>query len=344
MSKSKNLILGVDIGGTKIAAGLVDERGEVLFAERTRMIARKSSDQGFQAIRDAIALILRHPRAKEARAIGVSVPGWIDAKRGVLLSATNLPCFRDFPLVQEIEKLYGLPARLGNDANVAALAEAVWGSGAGYGNVFYLTLGTGIGTGMVVHHRIYQGRTGAAGEGGHMTINYQGPLCGCGKRGCIEMYASGTAIARRARERLSEPGANESRMLTIAHGNIEAVTAETVSKAATAGDPLAAQILEEAADHLGIWLGNIIDLLEPEIIVVGGGLARLLMSSLGRIRSRLETWAINPRQQEVPIVEARYGSQSALVGAAALWLPVAKLTARNAHRAVRRAKSSSARR
>jgi glucokinase len=344
MRKSKDLILGVDIGGTKVAAGLVNAKGEILFTERTRMIARKSADEGFQAVRDAIDLVLRHRRAKEARAIGVSAPGWVDSKRGVLLSATNLPCFRDFPLVREIEKLYGLPARLGNDANVAALAEAGWGSGAGYANVFYVTLGTGIGTGMVVDKRIYHGRTGAAGEGGHMTINFQGPVCGCGKRGCIEMYSSGTAIARRARERLNEPGASASRLRTTADQNIEAITAETVSGAAKAGDKLATEILEEAADHLAIWLGNVIDLLEPDIIVVGGGLARLLMPLLGRIRSGLETWAINPHRQEVPIVEAHYGSQSALVGAAALWLPRAQFSAPNTHRANRRAKSSSGRR
>jgi glucokinase len=338
MPKSKNLILGVDIGGTKVAAGLVNAKGEVLFTERTRMVARKSAEEGFQAVRDAIDEVLRHRRAKEVRAIGVSAPGWVDSKSGVLLSATNLPWFCDFPLVREIEKLYGLPARLGNDANVAALAEAAWGAGAGYGNVFYVSLGTGIGTGMVIQNRIYQGRTGAAGEGGHMTINFQGPMCGCGKRGCIEMYASGTAIARRARERFSEQGASGSLMLKITDGNIEGVTAETVSKAATARDKLAMEILEEVADHLAIWFGNIIDLLEPDIIVVGGGLARLLMSFVTRIRSQLETWAINPRQQEVPIVEAHYGSQSAVVGAAALWLTRAQLKTSSADRL---AKSSS---
>ncbi len=336
MRKPKNLILGVDIGGTKVAAGLVNAKGEVLFTERTRMVARKSAEEGFQVVRDAIDEVLRHHRAKEVRAIGLSAPGWVDSKRGVLLSATNLPCFRDFPLVREIEKRYRLPACLGNDANVAALAEAVWGAGAGYGNIFYVSLGTGIGTGMVMDNRIYHGRTGAAGEGGHMTINFQGSLCRCGKRGCIEMYASGTAIARRARERLSERDATESRMLTVADGNIEAVTAETVSKAAAAGDKLATEILEEAADHLAVWLGNIIDLLEPDIIVVGGGLARSLMPSLGRIRSNLETWAINPRQQEVPIVEAHYGSQSALVGAAALCLSRAQPRTPTTHRANRR--------
>lgn len=332
MPKSKNLILGVDIGGTKVAAGLVNAKGQVLFTERTRMVARESSEEGFQAVRDAIDAVLRHRRAKEARAIGVSAPGWVDSKRGVLLSATNLPCFSDFSLVREIEKLYGLPVRLGNDANVAALAEAAWGAGTGYANVFYVSLGTGIGTGMVIQNRIYQGRTGAAGEGGHMTINFQGPMCGCGKRGCIEMYASGTAIARRTRERLSERGVSRSLILKIADGNIEGVTAEIVSKAAAARDKLATEILEEAAEHLAVWLGNIIDLLEPDIIVVGGGLAPLLMSFLGRIRSQLETWAINPREQEVPIVEAHYGSQSALVGAAALWLTRAQIKTSSANR------------
>ncbi len=152
-----------------------------------------------------------------------------------------------------------------------------------------------------------------------MTVNFSGPLCGCGKRGCIEMYASGTAISRTARSLLGSIRDKRSRMLKMAGGKISDVTAETVNKAARAGDKLAIQVLQEASDHLAIWLGNIIDLLEPEVIIVGGGIGRVMTSFRARMRRTLETWAINPGAHRVPILNARYGAQSALAGAAALW-------------------------
>jgi glucokinase len=321
----KSLILAVDIGGTKISTGLVDARGKLLLNTRTPMVAKGTAEEGLQAVFSAIDKVLHHRLAKKVRAIGVSVPGWVDSKRGILLGAANLPCWKNYPLAQKISRRYKFPVKLGNDGNTAALAEAAWGAGAGYKNVFYVTLGTGIGTGLVLNRRIHDGRTGAASEGGHVTIDFRGPECPCGKRGCIEVYASGPAIARRARERLSEPVAPSSTILQLAHSNLDHVTTEIVSKAAKSGDPLAREILEESASHLSIWLGNMLDLLEPDIIVIGGGIAHLMLQLLPRIRQQLDQWSINPRRQEIPIVQAHYGSESALLGAAALCLPASRL-------------------
>ncbi len=324
---SQKIAVGVDIGGTKVAVGLVDASGKIIAHSRKSMVARGSAEEGLRAVFDALDGLMRDRSAKRAAGIGISVPGWVDRARGSLVAATNIPCWRDFPLAPEVARRYGLPARIANDANVAALAEAVWGAGAGYSDVFYVTLGTGIGTGIVEDGRIYEGRTGAAGEGGHVTIDFHGPTCGCGKRGCIEMYASGTAIGKRARARLIEHGAGESQILTLAGGNIEAVTSETVGKAAARRDKLALEVLDETAEQLAIWLGNMIDLLEPGVIVMGGGVGHLVMTRARKIREALEVWAINPRWREVPIVEARYGAESAMVGAAALCLPRTALSA-----------------
>lgn len=328
----KNLVLGVDIGGTKVAAGLVNSSGAIGKTARTRMMAQRSAAEGLRAVFQAIDSILNHREGKAASAIGVSVPGWVDSRRGVLLGATNIPCWKDFPLAREIERRYRLPVRIANDANVAALAEARWGAGAPYQNIFYASLGTGIGTGMVLDGKLYEGRTGAAGEGGHNTINFHGPLCGCGKRGCIESYASGTAIAREARERVGKKGAAGSRILKLAGGDIAAITSEKVSEAARAGDKLAREILEEAADHLAIWIGNMIDLLDPDVMVLGGGVGHLMISFRARMRKQLESWAINPGQRQIPIVEAHYGSESALVGAAALCFPPELISKRKSRR------------
>jgi glucokinase len=316
---SKDLVLGVDIGGTKVAVGLVNSRGGVVFSSRAPMTARGNADDGLRAVGGAIDSILRDPRAKNIQKIGVCVPGWVDAKRGVLLSAANLPCWRNYALAKRIGQLYGLPARLANDANAAALAEARWGSARGYQSAFYVTLGTGIGTAMILQDQIHGGQTGAVGEGGHMTINFQGPVCGCGKRGCIEMYASGTAIAKRVRSLLRHGSANRSLMLKIANGKISGVTAEIISKAALRGDQLAKKILEDSADYLGIWLSNIIDLLEPEAIIFGGGMGWVMTSLRARIRQNLIARPIHPKRQRIPIINAHYGAESGLVGAAAQW-------------------------
>lgn len=316
-----SVFIGVDIGGTKVAAGVVNLAGKIVARTRGRMAARGTAEQGLRAVTGTLDTLLRGKLARTASAIGISVPGWVDSSHGRLISAANIPCWRDYPLAREIANHYGLRTRVGNDANVAALAEAAWGAGILYRNVFYVTIGTGIGTGIVQNGRIYDGRTGCAAEGGHTTIDFRGPICGCGKRGCIEAYASGTAIGRIARERLIESEAGASKMLALAKGNIEAVTAEIVAKAASQGDTVANEVLKETADRLGIWLGNVIELLEPDVIIVGGGAGRLMMSRMPEIRASLENWSVNPHWREIPIVAAKYGPESALAGAAALWLP-----------------------
>jgi glucokinase len=312
------LFLAVDIGGTKIEAGLVSLQGKIIFSERAPMLANGSAGGGLHAVREIIDKVTLQPRAKEVRAIGVAVPGWVDAHSGKILKAANLPCWRNYPLVKKIQDLYGLPTRIENDANAAAVAEATWGAGRRFQNFLYVSLGTGIGTGIVQ-------RTGgithtASSEGGHMTINFQGPLCPCGKRGCVEMYASGKAVARRAKYLIARGPAGKSLLAKLAKANPGGLNAELVARAAAGGDALAIKILEEACDHLAVWLGNTIDLLEPEAIVLGGGLGRLISSHTPRIRKQLKAAAIHPRCNEIRIVSAHFGSQSALLGAAALWL------------------------
>src|SRR5215467_12911659 len=154
-------ILGVDIGGTKVAAGLVSEAGEILHQVRVPMIADRGPEEGFNSVCQAIDSVFES-NGTPVRAIGVSSPGPLDPRRGVILKTPNLPCWRNFPLLERIEQKYGLPARVENDANAAGLAEAVWGAGANYDSVFYVTIGTGIGTAIIQAKRIFHGRTGAA--------------------------------------------------------------------------------------------------------------------------------------------------------------------------------------
>jgi glucokinase len=330
MIAATKYVLGVDIGGTKVAAGLVDRQGTILFHTRVPMPASGTAAEGFGAVQSAIeAVFAERPEARSnLTGIGICAPGPLDPATGVILNPPNVPCWHNFPLAAEVQRVFGLAARVDNDGNAAALAEAIWGAGVGYRNVFYVTLGTGIGTGIVFDRRIFHGRTGSAAEGGHVTIDYNGPKCGCGKRGCIEALCSGPAIARRAKERLAklqqsrsrsvDPHRAESKMLSLAGGNVDSVSAEIVAEAFRQGDPLADEVLQETADFLAIWAGNIIDLLEPDVFIFGGGLAQLMSGFFGRIQEQLENWCVNKRFAEMPMVLAKYGADAGIAGAAAL--------------------------
>jgi glucokinase len=305
----------VDIGGTKVAAGLVDSNGEISAQVRVPMVSNSSAEEGLNAVLSAIAQVI--PRGTDGvSGIGICAPGPLDPKSGVILNPPNVPCWRDFPLAESVQKRHSVPVKVDNDANAAALAETRWGSARGYRNVFYATIGTGIGTGIVFDGEIYHGRTGSAGEGGHVSIDYQGPICGCGKPGCIEILASGTAVAQRARQELA--GGAKSSMLELAGGDPASITGEIVRKASESGDPLAAKILGETTEMLALWLSNIIDLLDPEVIVIGGGAAALYRPFFGKLRERIPQYTVNPRANEVPIVSARYGADSGIAGGAAL--------------------------
>ena len=304
----ETMTIGVDVGGTKVAAGLVDAAGVIVAKTRAPMISNGDADTGFAAVQTAVeAIFAAEPGARGAVAgIGICAPGPLDPKRGVVLNPPNLPCWRDFPLAEETARAFGIPARLDNDANAAGLAETLWGAARGYRYVFYATLGTGIGSGIVIDGQIYHGRTGSAAEGGHVTIDYNGPRCACGKRGCIEVLCSGPAIARRMQEMLPSAGAAGARLLELAGGSVGAVRTEHVGQAWREGDPLANEILRETARLLAVWMGNFVDILDPDVLVVGGGVAELMSGRFPEILADIPRWAINPRASEVPRRAARY--------------------------------------
>ena len=315
------LVIGVDIGGTKVAAGLVDPTGEILCHNRNPMVsnhgAASALDAVTQAIETASASAVGVAGAHNLiRGIGICSPGPLDPATGVVINPPNLPCWRNFPLAAEVAHIYRVRVKVDNDANAAGLAETLWGAGRGYRNVFYVTIGTGIGTAILIDGKIYHGRTGAAAEGGHMCIDYNGPRCGCGKPGCIEVLASGPAIARRARAKL-ETG-RPSTLLDLALGKPDQVTSEMVGQAASAGDPIATEVLHETVELLSFWFGNIVDLLEPDVMIVGGGVASMLQPFFGQIRDRLPACSVNQRCKEIPLVSARFGEDAGIAGGAAL--------------------------
>ena len=271
---------------------------------------------GFAAVREAIGVTFAAvPSEAAVTGIGICSPGPLDPKNGIVLNPPNLPCWRNFPLAAETEKAFGVPARVDNDANAAGLAEAIWGAGMGYRNVFYATLGTGIGAGIIFDRQIYHGHTGSAAEGGHVCIDYKGPRLrlrktrmhrspGCGSGDC----AAGAAEVG-GRGRFPDSGAA---------GSVEQIRPEHVGQAFREGDAVAREVLNEIAFLLTVWLGNIVDLLEPDVMVVGGGVAELMSSFFEGMSANLPHWCLNQRAGEIPLVLARYGANAGIAGAASL--------------------------
>src|SRR5579859_837968 len=317
-----DFVIGVDIGGTKVAAGFVDAHGKILAHTRVSMNCHASAEEGLASVLSAIESLFAQDPSRRAKiqCIGICAPGPLDPRTGVVINPPNVPCWRNFPLADEVAKKYSARVKVDNDANAGGLTEQLWGAGRGYRNVFFATIGTGIGTGIVLDGKILHGRTGAAAEGGHLSIDFNGPVCNCGKKGCIEILASGTAIARRAREKLAHSPALGAQILALAGGDPSAVRSEMIGKAAQAGDLLAKEILEQTLEYLAIWLGNTVDLLEPEVIILGGGAAEMLRPHFGEIQKRMKKWCINSRYLEIPLVPAHYGENAGIAGAAALCL------------------------
>jgi glucokinase len=307
----------VDIGGTKVAAGLVNAEGKILTQSRNPMLTTGAPADGLTAVATAIRSLFPEGLSQnQIKAIGICAPGPLNPKTGVVINPPNLPIWHNYPLAEEMRRLYSVPVRVDNDANAAALAEAKWGAGRAYRNFFYATVGTGIGTGIILDGRIFHGKTGAAAEGGHLGIDYNGPVCNCGKRGCIETLAAGPAIARRARQKLEK---NPNSVLwEMTGGDIQAVSSEMVGRALAVNDPVAKEVMRETLDLLAYWLGSIIDLLEPEAIVIGGGVSSLLAPFLDETRERWRGALINPHPLDIPLVLAHYGEDAGIAGAAAL--------------------------
>ena len=306
--------IGLDVGGTKIAGGVVDASGAVL--ERTQVPTAADHPETIVADMVAVARDLT-TKVGDAAAIGVGAAGLVDSARGVILGAPNL-AYRDVAVAETISKELGLPVVVDNDANVAALAEAIHGAGRDAGDQIMITVGTGIGGGIIIDRRIYRGHYGVGAELGHMIVDPDGPVCGCGNRGCWEAVASGNAIGRLARQRV-EGGAGAD-VLARAGGSIEAITGELVGEAANDGDPFARDVLAEIGRLLGIGFASIVNIFDPEILVVGGGAAagngELLLAPA---RESMTAHILGVAWREpVRVVSAELGNDAGIVGAAAL--------------------------
>lgn len=306
---SDECVAGIDIGGTKIALALAATDGRV--TEKTRFATRV--EVGPRAVLErALSEIERMLGAAGARlsAVGIGCGGPLDRRRGLILSPPNLPGWDEFPIVALVEERFGVPVRLDNDANAAALGEREYGAGRGLEDIVYMTISTGIGGGVVVRGRIVHGVYDGAGEVGHMTVLPDGPLCGCGARGCLEALCSGTSIARRMRERLA---AGEESFLSSM--DAREVTAQAVALAAREGDALAKSVWYDTIRHLSVGVGNIFNALAPEAVIIGGGVSAAGGQLFGPLREQVRARVRMLPPDRINILQASLGGDSGIHGA-----------------------------
>ncbi len=308
------LAIGIDIGGTKVAAGVVAEDGAVLATVRRRTPSR---DPGH--IADVVVEVVGQLRAEhDVAAVGIGAAGFVNADRTEVLFAPNL-VWRNEPIQYDLALRLGLPVVVENDANAAAWGEYRFGAGERESAVVVLTIGTGIGAGLIVNGSLYRGQFGIAGEPGHIRVVPGGRTCGCGNRGCLEQYCSGSALVRAAREVARERPADATRLLELAHGDPLNIDGPVVTKAAQEGDPAAVDCFDEIGRWLGQGLADLAALLDPGRFVIGGGVAEAgeLLLAAGRetFAAVLTGRGYRPLAQ---VVAARLGAQAGLIGAADL--------------------------
>ncbi|WP_243356121.1 ROK family protein [Bacillus litorisediminis] len=297
--------IGIDIGGTKIAIGVVDENGKILSDTQFPTEVELGPDNAMKQIISHVSEM--REKHKEIAGIGIGCPGPIDTKKGIVVNPPNLKTWHDYPVVQEIESAFQMPVRLLNDADAAALGEYFFTYRHTYLHVLYLTVSTGIGGGIIINGRLYEGASSGAGEIGHSVIEPNGPLCGCGKRGCLEALASGTALTRIWKQRLANAGSP----IEPTWGGKE------LFAQAESGDSLANEVIEESSEYIALGLSQTIQTLNPELLILGGGVVIGQPEFYKKIRKKLSFYLLNPHKQALQIERASHGAMAGVKGAAA---------------------------
>lgn len=316
MTSGKKQVLALDVGGTNFRLALVGEDGGILAQCRGGNPSEGGPGDAIRTILEAADELLSGVERGSLSGMGIAIAGLVTPETGVLLTSPNMLSWYNTPIKDIFRRELGIPVYVGNDANMAVLGEHRFGAGVGSDDVVYITWSTGIGGGVIAGGRLLTGSHGFAGELGHMTIDLNGPKCNCGNIGCLEMMASGTAIARLAAEVLS--GGAASAITVLAGGDPAKVTARIVAVAARSGDRLAADIMRMAATNLGVGLANLVHIFNPDVIVLGGGVSQsgdILFPTVREVVAE----RIMP-DYSVRIEPAALGDDCGLLGAAALAL------------------------
>ena len=307
-------VVGVDLGGTKISAALSNLNGEVISQTTVPTNANEGEIPVLNRIIESVEKVINDGSVtyEEIKGIGIGSPGPLDAEKGTIIYTPNLP-FKNFNLVEPLNKKFGVPVFLDNDANVAAIGEYMFGAGKGAKHVVFFTVSTGVGGGAVLNGKVYRGHTSNALEIGHMTVAPDGPRCNCGNIGCVEATSSGTAIAKRGQEALTSKVETSLR-------KYETVTSYEVFTEAAAGDQVCKDIIDTALNYLGIAVANAVSIFDPEVIIIGGGVAAAGDVVFDTVRKVVNKRCFKSMAESVKIVPAGLGTDAGVVGAVALAL------------------------
>jgi len=309
------LIVGVDLGGTKIDAVLSDSCGNIKKRELKETRASEGPNAVIKRIVDAIKAVSSD---SEIAAVGIGAAGIIDVKTGLITFSPNLPGWRNIKLKDILERELGVKTFVDNDATVAALAEHKFGIAVGCDHVVYVSVGTGIGGGIITNGQIYRGICGSAGEIGHMIIDINGPLCGCGNKGCWEALASGTALEREAKAKIAEGVKTSIPKYAKESGN--KITAKGIYLAAQDGDRLAKELIEQLGYYLGVGLANLVNIFNPQLVVIGGGVSRMGEMLLEPARKTIRECAFELSAKAARVEISSLGYDAGPLGAVALAL------------------------
>jgi glucokinase len=310
------VFIGIDLGGTTIKGAIVSSTGEILHETKTET-EQQSGERLFTQVVETISSLRGEARSgSRAAGVGIGIPGLVNRKTNRIEIMPNLPEIADLDITDELTRASGLPVILDNDANAAAYAELQVGAARGRREVFFVTLGTGIGAGLIINGQIYRGAAGFAGEFGHMTIDPEGIECACGNIGCLETIASGPNIVRRTRERLYRDRTSSLSRLAIPRDR--EFTAEDIARAAREGDEMAQVMMERTGMFLGIAIAAVINLLNVEMVVMGGGVMEAGDLILKPTTKETRRRAFPPSFNSCEIVIARLGPSAGMIGAALL--------------------------
>ena len=310
--------VGVDIGGTNVKIALVDKKGEILFSKTVPTRAEMGYEYTVGNIKQSIKELIEEAKIEKnaIEGIGFGFPGQIDCDNGIVRILPNIPGWINVPIADIMQKEFNVPVKVDNDVRCAALAELNYGAGCGCKNLICITIGTGIGSGLIVNGKLVRGASNAAGEIGHIKLSlHDGPICGCGDMGCMEAYASGPAIVAMAKEYVA--GGKSTKFREIA-GSVDAITPAIVARAAKEGDVVAQRIFQIMGEYIGTGLASVVNLLNPEKIVIGGGVADAGDILIEPLKSALKNRAMPIQGAAVDIVPAQLGNTAGVIGASLL--------------------------
>ena len=315
--KKKDLIVGVDFGATFIKVGLLDIKGRMIKKSMFSSKGYASRDKLIDRIAIEIKEILSSQKSR-VLGLGMGVPGPVDYKKGIVYNLTNVKGWKKVPLRDILRKKTGLPVFIDNDANAACAGEARWGAAKGYKYIVCVTLGSGVGTAVIINGKIYRGRGYSAAEMGHICIDRNGPKCNCGSNGCIETFLGNSYIVKDVVESLKQ--GKKSILLKLANGKYSDITPKLIDKAAKMGDKFSIDIWKMAGENLGIGLTGIVNTFNPEIIVIGGGLSKAGKLLFNSVNDTVKQRAMKVFTGDLKIKRARFIEDAGTFGAAALVL------------------------